>query len=172
MVYGSAEFMYVPLETTIKVYREKLGKKSFGTLREYAADFIRFLDNGNPIFPESIQDRFAEETFYSYFSYVKDLVTKRVQAVISERSRITRKAIGRIVTEVIREQYHMWRVAPNIPSIPKSFNDEVLNKYSEAINTAIKEVLENLPLSGLGLTRLRKTAASLFSKYPEEIERD
>lgn len=176
MVYGSAEFMYVPLETTIKVYREKLGKKFFGTLSEYAADFIRFLDNGNPIFPDSMQDRFAEETFYSYLSYVKNVVTERVDAVISERGRITRKAIRGmargIATQVIREEHHVWRVADNIPSIPKSFNHEVLNRYSETINRTIEEVLEELPLSRKDLARLINTAASLFSKYPEEIERE
>ncbi len=171
MVYGSANFMYIPLEVIIKAYREKLAKKSFGTLSEYATDFINFLDNGNPIFPDSVQDNFAAETFYSYFDYIKDLITKRVEAVMVERGRIAYRSIRRIVAAVIKEQYQMWMNTHNIPSIPRSFNDEMLNKYIEVINTAIGEVFENLPLSEQDSTRLRKVAASIFSKYPEDIQR-
>jgi hypothetical protein len=35
MVYGDAEFMSVPMEVMIKVYREKLGRNKFKTLNEY-----------------------------------------------------------------------------------------------------------------------------------------
>ena len=172
MVYGEAEFMDVPMETIIKTYREKLGRKTFETLDKYGSDFIGFFDNGNFMFPEALQDRFAAETFYSYFSYIKRLITDSVESVIVERGRIPRQVIREIVRDVIREQYQPWRIARNIPSIPTSFIAEVLNKYLQTINTAIQEVFENLPLSELDLTRLRKTAASLFSKYPEDVLRE
>lgn len=172
MVYDSAEFMDVPMEIIIKAYREKLGRKSFETLNEYGNNFIEFLDNGNSMFPDSIQDRFTEETFYSYFSYIKSLITGKVESVIVQQGRITRRAIKRIVTDVIKEQYQMWRTTRNIPSIPASFNNEVLNKYLQTMNTAIQEVFENLPLSTLDTTRLRKSVASTFSKYPEGILRE
>ena len=170
MVHGDAEFMDVPLETLIKVYRDKLGKTAFETLSEYAADFIEFLDNGNPVFPDFIQDRFAEAAFHSYFSYVKDSIAERVEAVISEHDGITREAIRRIVTRVIKEQYDMWRTTANIPSIPGTFNKEVLDRCSEVIDRVTEEVFERLPLSKQDLARLKTTAASLFSRYPEEIE--
>jgi len=172
MVYGSAEFMGVPLETTIKIYREQLGKKAFETLTEYATDFIEFLDNGNPIFPDSLQDSFAKETFYSYFGYIKNLINRRVESIIVQQGRITRRAVRREVTDAIREQYQIWRTTHNIPSIPNSFNNEVLSKYLETIDTAIQEVFENLPLFILDRTRLRRTAASLFSRFPEQVLRE
>jgi hypothetical protein len=171
MVYGSAEFMYIPLEVIVKVYRNKLGRKSFETLREYATDFLQFLDNGNPIFPDEAQDRFAEESFYSYFSYVTGLIKKRVEAVMIEHRRIGYRSIRRIVSDVIKEQHRVWSNSHNIPSIPGSFNRQVFEKYIEVINRIIGELFEELPLSELDSKRLRKIAAELFSKYPEEIER-
>ncbi len=55
MIYGNAIFMEVPWETIIKIYRNNLRKKKFNTLNEYANNFIAFLNNGNPLFPNSIQ---------------------------------------------------------------------------------------------------------------------
>jgi len=60
MVYGNAIFMGIPWETIIKVYRKKLGKKHFSTLEEYANNFIEFLDNGNSMFHDSVQDNYLE----------------------------------------------------------------------------------------------------------------
>jgi len=54
MIYGSAELMRVPWETIIKVYRKKIGKRQFNTVREYAEDFIKTI-SANPLFPEDVQ---------------------------------------------------------------------------------------------------------------------
>ena len=43
MIYGNAEFMRIPWETIIKIYREKLGKKPFSTVREYSDDFFSWI---------------------------------------------------------------------------------------------------------------------------------
>ena len=45
MVYGNAEFLGVPWETIIKMYRANLKKKKYGKLMDYAKDFISFLEN-------------------------------------------------------------------------------------------------------------------------------
>jgi hypothetical protein len=46
MIYGNADYMTIPWETIIKLYREQLGPKSLATVRDYAANFVRFLDRG------------------------------------------------------------------------------------------------------------------------------
>lgn len=68
MVYGNAIFMGIPWETIIKIYRTKLGKKEFNTLQEYADNLIHFLDNGNPLFPDSVQEAYLHDAIYSYFN--------------------------------------------------------------------------------------------------------
>ena len=65
MVYGDALFMNVPWETIIKVYRNRLGKRKFDTLEQYANDFMAFLDNGNPIFPDSVQEDYLRGSIYA-----------------------------------------------------------------------------------------------------------
>ena len=43
MIYNNAEFMGVPWETLIKMYRHSLGRKSHQSIKDYAADFVRFV---------------------------------------------------------------------------------------------------------------------------------
>jgi hypothetical protein len=44
MLYGSADFMGIPWESIIKIYRSELGTHKFDTLKEYADNFIDFLN--------------------------------------------------------------------------------------------------------------------------------
>src|SRR5262245_58633743 len=55
MIYGNAGLMDVPWETLVKQYRAKLGRKSFGTISDYTADFVKFLDKSVDIFPKDVQ---------------------------------------------------------------------------------------------------------------------
>ena len=172
MVYGSAIFMGVPWETIIKVYRNNLGRKKFNTLKEYATDFIEFLDNGNPLFPNSVQEDYLRSSIYSYFDLITNEIRKRVSSKMEEEGRITDEAIERIVSEVIKEHYESWGKTDNIPSIPRSFNKNVIDKYGKIIDEVIKEIFEKLPLSKRHSNELKKIAASLFSKFLEGIEKE
>ena len=46
MIYNNAEFMNVPWETIVKMYRDELGLSSRATVKEYAEDFLGYV--GNP----------------------------------------------------------------------------------------------------------------------------
>jgi len=173
MVYGSAAFMEVPWETIIKVYRNNLGKKKFNTLKEYANGFIEFLDNGNSLFPASVQEDYLHSSIYAYFHLIiRKEIKERVDSKIEEEGGITDEAIDRIVSEIIKEHYENWGKADNIPSIPKSFNKNIIDKYRGVIDEAIKEVFEKLPISKRHSNQLKKIAASLFSKFPKGIGRE
>jgi hypothetical protein len=173
MIYGSAIFMRVPWETIIKIYRNKLGKnkKKFDTLKEYANDFIEFLDNGNPLFPNSVQEEHLRNSIYAYFNFIKDTITKKVQSNIEENGEITDEEIEQIVSQIIKEHFDSWEKTDNIPSISKSFNKKIIKKYEKIIDKAIEEVFEKLPLSKWHSNQLKKVAASLFSKFPEGIQK-
>lgn len=171
MIYGSAIFMSVPWETIIKIYRKKLGNKNLETLDDYVNDFIEFLDNGNPLFPYSVQEDYLRSSIYAYFKFIKDTITKRVHSRIEEKGEITDEEITQIVSEIIKEHYGKWEKVANIPSIPKSYNKTLIDKFGQIIDKAIKDVFEELPLSKMHSIHLNKIAASLFSKFPEGLEK-
>src|ERR1039458_10419921 len=61
MVYGSADFMGIPWETIIKMYRAELYDKKYDGLEEYASDFINFFERENILFPEELQNESASD---------------------------------------------------------------------------------------------------------------
>src|SRR5208282_4485491 len=55
MTYDSADMMGVPWETVIKLYKQKLGERTFEQLEQYGQDFLRFIEGSSNLFPESNQ---------------------------------------------------------------------------------------------------------------------
>lgn len=55
MIFDSSDILRVPWEIVVKAFRNELGKKSFNSLREYAAEFFSFLEQSPRLFPAEIQ---------------------------------------------------------------------------------------------------------------------
>lgn len=55
MVYARGDFLQIPWETIIKVYRAELGRRKFSTTEEYAVDLVRFLSKHRGLFTASHQ---------------------------------------------------------------------------------------------------------------------
>ena len=171
MIYGSAIFMGVPWETIIKVFRNNLSGKPFNTLKEYANAFIEFLDNGNPLFPDSLQYDYFHGYIHAYFELIKNAIIEKVKPIIDEKHEITKQTTKKIVSDIIKEHCEKWEKVDNIPSIPKSFNKKLIDKYEKIISKEIKNVFEELSISKVHLNQLKKIVGSLFSKFPEGIQK-
>jgi len=172
MVYGNAVFMGVPWETIIKIYRSKLGNHKFDTLREYTEDFIAFLNNGNPLFPEAQQKKYLYGNTLSYFnSPIKEDIDEKVESIMEERGEITYTEIKQIVSNVIKKYYILLENTKVLPSIPKTHIKGIIDKHGDIIDKARKDVFQKLPISGVSLDQLKKIRASLFSKdiFPSGI---
>lgn len=173
MIYQNSSFMGIPWETIIKVYRKELGDEKRDTLKEYADSFIEFLTGKKTereLFPNEIQENRMYEEIRSYFDYVKTKILTETESRISKRKKITSKNVEDVVAETIKEQYEIWQDTENIPSIPESFNQEILERYSKEIDEIMKEIFENLPISDDATIKLKEISSSLFSKYPEEMQ--
>lgn len=74
MLYNSASFMGTPWEIIIKMYRRELKEKSFGTVRDYQEDFIRFLKD-LPLFAnEESQKRSLAQFCFNSLDLLNSLV--------------------------------------------------------------------------------------------------
>jgi len=133
---------------------------------------VEFLDNGNPLFPNSEQDYYVYGAIYAYFDLIiKKQIKKSVDSILTQRRKITKKRTKQIVSEIIKIHYDRWIKTDNIPSITKKYNDDIIDKYREFIEKTIETVFEQLPISIRPKSRLKKIAGSLFSKYPEGIKK-
>ncbi|TFH46844.1 MAG: hypothetical protein E4G94_01515 [ANME-2 cluster archaeon] len=165
MIFGNAELMGIPWETIIKIYRIKLGKKKFEQLNGYAEDFLKFLDCGNPLFPDSVQEEFLLTTVYYHLYYIEEEIEKEVNSVILENDKITQKEAKKIISTIIKKHYEEWKNAEFISSIPKNHTNDIIEKYGEKIDEAIDEVFQNLPIYKRHFAHLKEIAANLFSKF-------
>lgn len=172
MIYGNADLMAVPWETIIKIYRAKLGKNKFETLKQYSEDFISFLDNGNPIFSENMQKEYFESRLFEYFLKMREEIEKEASFIFSEKDELTYDDTKKITSNIIKKHYEGWKNSEFGPSIPESFIDEIIEKHKDFIDESIKEIFEKLPISKRQLAQLKETAANIFSKFyiiPDDV---
>ena len=164
MLYGSADFMGIPWETIIKIYRGKLGKQKFDTLKEYADNFIDFLDNGNPLFPDSEQEKYLRGTIFGYFYQIRDEIFEEVRSTIADEEWIEDSQIEQITSDVIERHHGHWNTFDLLPSIPKTHIKDIINKYLSIIDDVKNKVFVKLLISKKSSEQLNEISASLFSK--------
>jgi hypothetical protein len=164
MIYGSATFMSIPWETIIKIYRSKLGKQKFNTLKEYTDNFIDFLDNGNPLFPDPEQEKYLSGTISGYFYHIKNEIFKEVRSTIDNEGKVEYSQIERITSDDIERHYDLWNTSDLLPSIPKTHIKDIIKKYASSIDKAKNEMFGELPISEKSSEQLNEISASIFSK--------
>jgi len=163
MVYGSASLMGVPWESIIKIYRNKSGKQKFDTLKEYADKFIAFLNNGNPLFPETEQEKYLSGSTFSYFGLIREEIEEKVKSIMDEEGKVTDNQVKQIVSDLIKDHFNKLKKAKILPSIPKNHIRNIINKYGKIIDKIREKVFEKLPLPPNMINKLRNIGASLFS---------
>lgn len=169
MIYGSANFMSVPWETIIKIYRKNLRKKEFDTLKEYSSDFLNFLSHQPDLFPESEQEKYVRSGIYSYFYLIKREIEKIVENTIRKKKQISSKESKEITQKVINAHHELWKKTKQIPLIPSEHLKYLEKKYGKIFDTAKKDIFENLPFNKNASNQLNEIAIDLFVKFPERL---
>lgn len=164
MIYGSANFMDVPWESIIKIYRAKLGKEKFLTLKEYTDNFLSFLTENTTLFPESEQEKHFFRTIASYFVDLKNEIDKEVKTKLSADKKITETSVKDIVEQTIKKHFDIWDKASRLNHIAADYDKNLIEKYGELINKARNEIFQQLPISEKSFTQLRTICAHIFSK--------
>lgn len=166
MVYGSADFMQVPWETIIKVYRNNLGKKTFKTVADYAENFLTFVGNEKQLFSDDVQNWYVENSIYSYFLFIREQIIENVDKDIEVKGSIDEQTTKKIISDVITQHFEKWQEAEPISSIPDSFRNDLKEKYGDLILREKEKVFEKLPLTPNSSDKLTEIAINLFTKFP------
>jgi len=177
MVYGTANFMKVPWEIIIKIYRSKLKNKKFNTLKEYSDDFLDFLNQHTNLFPESEQKIYFERYISSYFllitasikNKIKQLITKNKNLTTKEIEDIILKEIEDIISKILKEYNRKLKEAETIPNLPKNHNEQCKKNYGKIIEKAKKDIFEKLPMTQSLSKLLIEIGLNVFSKMPKLV---
>tara|TARA_R110002096_G_scaffold282150_2_gene476162 strand:+ start:20135 stop:21445 length:1311 start_codon:yes stop_codon:yes gene_type:complete len=107
-IYNRADFMGMPLETLIKLYRKELKDKSFSTVAEYKDDFLAFLI----IQLKNVSTELKNSLFYQFCSEahwpIIDRVTNELTARKGELDPLEIEEKTEIYNAVIQEQLQIY----------------------------------------------------------------
>lgn len=163
MIYGKAEFLGVPWETIIKLYREHIGHVAFDTIEQYMENFIQFIKACNA-FTDEIQTHSYFQFVYAYLYLLRDQVDKRVAHVIENDGSIGLRKVNSIIKEVIDENWNDWNDLDDILSYNKSLKKTLLKDFESDYDECIKNVFENHKLAKSIINKLKDIFVFLHTK--------
>ena len=165
MVYGAASIMHVPWETIIKVYRKQLATKAFGALEGYAADFIRFLETNELLFPPEQKRFFVYDSTRKTYERVREAIKAAVDSATSGGPMSPAQARRVAVTE-IRRLHEAATGMPDRPDLPKSIRSRLTAAYGANIAQARSDVFGTHTFTAAAEKQLRELAQWTLLKDP------
>jgi hypothetical protein len=164
MVFDNAEFMRVPWETIIKIYRRHISRRRFDTLGQYADHFIDFLAGNAELFPQSEQQLFLLRHLSSYYEYIREILLERAAKVIKSKGVITDSELENLAEALVREQWKIWDDAEPIPNLPDDHEEAFRRTYGRMVEQERASAFENLPLTEDTVRKLGEIAVNFVSK--------
>ena len=146
MVYGSGDFMQIPWETIIKMYRADLYDRKYTRLEDYASDFIDFFERENILFPEDLQSESASNYLRYGFYRLRHTIDKEVQSLIKTLGSIDEEQVKTLVRDKVTEFLAELEKLENLPSFGADDFTECARKCDRDIRNVIEEVFEKLPV--------------------------
>lgn len=158
MIYGDAEFMGVPWEPIIKMYRSELGTSRFGHIEEYASDLVRFISE-NPIFSD--KDREARAFRYRVTQFLIGIrlrIDSELQALPYKGTAQATEQIRKAVNQTIKEEeehFAKHRIAPASPRMRGQ-------AWKGRVQGILREVFERFPLEDSQKGKMVALVETLF----------
>ncbi|MDD9821404.1 MAG: hypothetical protein OXU98_00710 [Gammaproteobacteria bacterium] len=146
MKSGNADFLGMPWEVLIKVYRKQLGKKTFPRLSDYATDFFRFVSKlvrtNAIIFPQSVQDAWVDFFAKNWLETIRDEVGERYEGDKEETTDQANKNMLPVIREVVAEFLEEKREDSKLPRFGASAAHALRTKHGRIVKKAIKDYFE------------------------------
>lgn len=165
MIYGSAQFMGVPWESVIKIYRKQLKEKSFSSLKEYSDDFINFLKNSRELVNARDEIEYFRQCFGGYLSRIEKEIDKKVKEQLKNKKRLSKKNLQEISNNIIERHFNEWQNESKLEvKEVDAFIKQSKKLFSNEIKSIIESIFEKYPLSGSAKRKLEEFAIFLFNK--------
>ena len=167
MVYNNDSLLGVPMQTIIKLFRRRLGKKAYGTLQEYGEALIQYLDANDVLFPNDVQERYflhAVETEYSR-------IMEEIRNELVERS-VFGDGDGQadVAETVIVRRLEFWRSQQDADYFEVRASD-VVDRISGDLNDIVLRVFRGGVIGDEGVPMLREIANHIVEKdhFPLDV---
>ena len=153
------------METSVKVFRDELGRRAFGSLQEYADYFLEFLGSSTRLFPQDRQDRFVRRGSFRFLSRVKQDLDHRVKARIKVEGEISEGVLKDELTALLEQHRHAVEGEELLGSADPTDVRSVSAAHSEVIDSVTTEVFEQAPFSDGQRVLLREPRLPNVAQY-------
>lgn len=164
MIYGSGQLMGVPWESIIKIYRGRLGKRQYATLKEYSRDFVEYLDGKNSLFPESEQKKYFSGLTMGYLRQIVKEMDTEVKSTIAKEAKIRTDQVKAIASKTIQKHATKLGKLNYLPSFTNADVAVLLDKYRNDLDDIIKKTFQEVPLQKDDIQRIDSIVAAVFLK--------
>jgi len=164
MFYGNAEFMDVPWETIVKIYRSRLATKRFNTLDEYVAHFLKFLEGETVLFSSEQQRRHLEVRLFGLLTAIQEDVNKRIEDAFKSSKSVTPELIQLTVRNVLKEYYRHFRALKPLPQFDRAYGKKLVSDFAELVAQNTQQILQKLPRSRMDEARIQGIARALITR--------
>jgi hypothetical protein len=154
MIFANADYMGVPLETVIKMYREGLGATRFENLRSYSSDFVKSLA-GRAFNSDAQQAGNVRRTWQVAFDSVNDDIREEVEAELRQRNECPTKRLKEIVLEQIEAHLFGLEKCDVSPGFERKTPTRIVRQYKDQYEAA---------KGGAGIERYNQTIARAWKK--------
>ncbi len=147
MVYGSTNFVGVPWETIIKMFRKMLGGRTYVNIEGYANRFINFLKENPSMFSPSLQIDGAKELLFILLLSTRDDIHAKLGGDKQTNSKISVQKIKEVTSKIIKDEIEIVRKQERIPGLPKQIRATLRRKIGPSIKSMQKEIFAELPMT-------------------------
>lgn len=140
MVYSSSEFISMPWEVIIKMFRSFLGEKSFPTLQDYQSAFIDYLEEMSYFHDE---DERKEAVRRSFTNIIQDLIKEALAALPRDESDEDR--LKAYFAELLNRNVDRYAQAYQEQELLSAFEDYKFEDFQNNYRELIKEVATEHP---------------------------
>ena len=131
MVYSSAEVMTLPVETVIKVYRSRLGEKSFPTLEAYCESFEQFLLTDEVVFPQDARLAQASSVVQAVLVRLANDIMSRALGEHPGWGRPTAREVRESAKAVFSECCDRFEASPELPGSGPTVRRAIASELKE-----------------------------------------
>ena len=105
MIYNNAEFMGVPWETLIKMYRQSLGSDAKPTIYEYLESFLEYIDN-SLVYTEEQELINTLRIACDSYSEIRDIAKGNLNEILKDKGKLTIADKNNALQESINDIKH------------------------------------------------------------------
>jgi len=164
MIYSRADFLGIPWETVIGLYRKKDNGAVSPNLEDYGNRFIEFLST---IVTPEIETNYIQHQIGSVLGDIYHEIAYTLE-YIERNYPLDDEDKRKIVRETIDRHYNLWDLdSVKMPQIDEEDIQYLSDNYSDFIDNTIGRTYNDLPTHTESQEKLKVIAISILTKFPK-----